>query len=86
MFLLKVKRLSEVAVKIFRNGDKWDINSTPVPFWRGANLSDWMGLQSREVQLDKIGAAAYKGLSDGALAILYVKVNLTQVKACRLNL
>jgi hypothetical protein len=77
--------LSEIAVKTFRNGDKWDINSTPVTFWRGANLSDWMGLQSREVQLDKLGAAAYKGLSNAALATLYIKVNLTQVKACAIS-
>lgn len=77
-----MKRLSELAVKNFRNGDKWDISSTPVVFWRGANLSDWMGLQARDVQLDKLAIAANKSLANAALAILNVKVNFTKVKAC----
>lgn len=77
---MKIKRLGGVAVRKFRNGDRWDMSNTPALYWAGANYSELSAVPAREIATaaDRLGGAASK-MKDGLLPLIYNKVRMNSI-------
>ena len=71
----QVRRLSAMAVRLFRNGDHWDMSNCPSLYWVGANQSELIAVPTSEMQAvaDRIGGVAGM-LTNGQLQVIYTKV------------